>query len=377
MTKPPPKQATSPQYQPRPGRHGSRKKARPPDSTRRAMRGGRLTAIFQSRTSAIAITLVAVATVAAATVGVVEVAAPDKMLQQPPLVGATPAIGSFSQHPVRIKLPAAPDSYLGAYVDGVPGHYAPIASFAAAAAEPNIVVYYSGWNEPFQTGFATQVADHNAVSLVQLEPGRTSLAVIAAGGYDTYLKTFATAVASYGAQTGRGVIISFGHEPNGPWYPWGRGHVSPATWIAAWRHIVNVFRQQGADNVAWLWTVNIIATRSGIASPAAWWPGSSYVTWIGIDGYFYKSSWTFASLFGPTIKVVRTLTFDPILISETGVASAIGQPGRIANLFAGIRAYGLLGFVWFNAKRKEDWRLSSSQAIAAFRKGAQTFGRPA
>jgi hypothetical protein len=62
------------------------------------MRGGRLTAIFQSRTTAIAITVVAVATVAAATVGVVEVAAPDKMLQQPTLSSVTPAIGSFSHH---------------------------------------------------------------------------------------------------------------------------------------------------------------------------------------------------------------------------------------------------------------------------------------
>ena len=34
--------------------------------------------------------------------------------------------------------------------------------------------------------------------------------------------------------------------------------------MAAWRHIVTVFRQQGADNVTWLWTVNIIDQRDGI-----------------------------------------------------------------------------------------------------------------
>ena len=78
--------------------------------------------------------------------------------------------------------------------------------------------------------------------------------------------------------------------------------------MAAWRHIVTVFRQQGADNVTWLWTVNIVDQKGGIPSPAAWWPGASYVTWVGIDGYYLKPSWKFAPLFGPTIKAVRHLT---------------------------------------------------------------------
>ena len=29
-----------------------------------------------------------------------------------------------------------------------------------------------------------------------------------------------------------------------------------ATFVAAWRHIVTLFRAEGADNVTWLWTVN-------------------------------------------------------------------------------------------------------------------------
>ncbi len=102
-------------------------------------------------------------------------------------------------------------------------------------------------------------------------------------------------------------------------------------------------------------------------------PGSSYVTWVGIDGYYRRPSWTFASLFGPTIKAVRKLTLDPILISETAAPGATAQPAKIANLFAGVRAYGLLGFVWFDANRKRDWRLSSPAAIAAYRQGAETY----
>ena len=132
--------------------------------------------------------------------------------------------------------------------------------------------------------------------------------------------------------------------------------------------------------MTWLWTVNIINdTRNGnIPRPTQWWPGNSYVNWVGIDGYYLKPSWQFAPLFGPTIKAVKTLTSDPILIAETGAAPAAGQPAKIADLFAGIRLYGLLGFVWFDATTRngEQFDLSSPAAIAAFRKGATTYHRP-
>ena len=354
MTVPPPELVTQqPSQPPRPGRHLGRGMAR-----------GLVSAVI-------------VAVVAAVTAGLVHVAAPADRKQSPSLSGPV-SIGAFSQHPVVITLPAHPASYLGAFAKGVPGSYAPIETLAkATGVRPNIVLYYSGWLEKFRSAFAIQVKNKGGVPFIQIEPSGVNLAAIAAGEFDTYLETFATAVASYGAKTGQGVIIGFGHEMNGYWYSWAHRHTSPAVFVAAWRHVVNVFRQQGADDVTWLWTVNIISEPAGIPSPAPWWPGSSYVTWVGIDGYYLKSSWTFASLFGPTIKAVRTLTFDPILISETGAAPAAGQPAKIADLFAGTRAYGLLGLVWFDANAVDDWRLTSPASIAAFARGAKTFKRPA
>jgi mannan endo-1,4-beta-mannosidase len=296
---------------------------------------------------------------------------------QPPAASGAPSIGEFSHHPVVITLPARPASYLGAFVKGVPASYAPMENFANATGEhPNVALYYSGWYEKFRPAFAVQAKRNGAVPFVQIDPSGVDFKAIAGGAYDTYLETLATDVASYGAMTGQGVIIGFGHEMNGSWFSWGYGHVAPALFVAAWRHIVNVFRKQGADDVTWLWTVNIIDKRGGIPSPVRWWPGSSYVTWIGIDGYFLKPSWTFASLFGPTIKALRALTFDPVLISETGAAPAVGQPAKIADLFAGVRDYGLLGFVWFDARGVQDWRLSGAPSFTAFRRGARTFGRP-
>jgi hypothetical protein len=102
------------------------------------------------------------------------------------------------------------------------------------------------------------------------------------------------------------------------------------------------------------------------------------VTWVGIDGYYLKANWQFAPLFGPTIGAVRALTGDPILIAETGAVPDAGQPAKIADVFAGIHAYGLLGFVWFDSTNRtgQEFGIGSTAAFAAFRKGASTFTRP-
>jgi mannan endo-1,4-beta-mannosidase len=275
--------------------------------------------------------------------------------------------------PRWLPLPVAARSYLGVYLRSAPGSYAAVDKFAKAIGrEPNVVSSYSSWLEPFQAKFAEAAARRGAVPIIQINPDHVSLAAIAAGRYDRYLNSYAATIRSYG----KPVILGFGHEMNGWWYSWGYSHTPASEFVAAWRHIVDVFHGQGAGNVTWLWTINVIASSSNIRGPGPWWPGSAYVTWVGIDGYYLKRSWTFASLFGPTIKAVRDLTPDPILISETGAAPASDKPAKISDLFTGIREYGLLGIVWFDERGYRDWRLDDSSALTAFRQGARTFHRP-
>ena len=102
-------------------------------------------------------------------------------------------------------------------------------------------MYYSGWCVPFPTKFATTVANKGAVPLVQMDPDNISLRQIASGQYDGYLSAYAEAVRAYQHP----VILSFGHEMNGNWYTWGYGNTSPAVFVAAWRHIVKLFRYPG------------------------------------------------------------------------------------------------------------------------------------
>jgi hypothetical protein len=262
--------------------------------------------------------------------------------------------------------------YVGVHVQDAPASYYGVEQFAGAiGTQPNIVSYYSPWLESFQADFAASAEDHGAITVVQIDPKNVSLASVVLGEYDGYLRSYAAAVKAFGGH----IIISFGHEMNGNWYSWGYKHTSPKVFIAAWRHIVSVFRSVGAGNVSWLWTVNVVDNNLPvpIPDPSPWWPGPSYVTWVGIDGYYYNSSTSFASLFGPTIVSVRQFTNDPILIAETGADISAGQPAKIRDLFDGVETYGLLGFMWFDENTEgRAWRISSPEAFASFGKGAKS-----
>jgi hypothetical protein len=126
-----------------------------------------------------------------------------------------------------------------------------------------------------------------------------------------------------------------------------------------------VFRHAGADNVTWLWTVNVI-TPGGPAI-RDWWPGNSYVTWAGIDGYLYERYQDFSNTFAPTVSALRRITAKPILIGETAVGQVAGQAAGIPRLFAGVARAHLLGLIWFDEAQSgglyaQDWRLEGHPA---------------
>ena len=275
-------------------------------------------------------------------------------------------LGAYAPKPVK---PSA-GGYLGVAEAGETTSYQPVDDFAAAVGrKPDIVLYYSTWKRPFNMRFAAQVHAHGATPFVQIDPGHTSLATIASGRDDAFVRSYADQVRAYGHQ----VIIGFAAEMNGDWDPWGYRHTPVRVFVAAWRHLVTVFRQQGAGNVIWLWTVDL--TEAGTGPIQDWWPGAGYVTWVGIDGYYFRPTDTFASVFGSTIPQVRALTGKPILLSETAVGPNAGQFTKISDLFGGMRQYRTLGLVWFdkvqhNGIYHQDWRIENNpQADAAFRLG--------
>ncbi len=288
-------------------------------------------------------------------------------------VAASRLAQSSSDPPAaHASLPSELAAYLGAFEPRSPPDYGVVAGFGRMAGrQPNLVGYYSGWAQPFDMSFAQTIRKHGVIPFVQIDPTAASISAIASGTYDDYLRSYADSVRNFR----HAVVIGFGHEMNAPWYPWGYKHVPAATFVATWRHIVTLFRGQGADNVTWLWTLE--ADQAGTGPITSWWPGAQYVTWVGIDGYYYRSSDTFASVFGQTIDQVRAFTSKPVLLSETAVGPEAGQFAKIQDLFHGMATYKTLGLVWFDKTQHgsifhQDWRIEGNlQAEISFRLGVR------
>jgi mannan endo-1,4-beta-mannosidase len=269
-------------------------------------------------------------------------------------------------------------SYLGVFETGSPPSFEPLTEFGKAAGrQPNLVGYFSGWAQPFDGSYARSITEHGIIPFVQIDPTFAKVSAIDSGAYDSYLKAYAQSVRAFGHP----VVIGFGHEMNAPWYPWGYGHLAPAAFVRTWRYIVTLFRTEGADNVTWLWTIN--ADRPGTGPIADWWPGQQYVTWVGIDGYYFRPSDNFMSVFGRTINQVRHFTEKPILLSETAVGPQAGQFVKIGDLFRGMAKFKTLGLVWFDKAQHDgifhqDWRIEDSQtAEYSFKLGVRDELAPA
>ena len=182
-----------------------------------------------------------------------------------------------------------------------------------------MAVRYSGWHQGFKTTFVAGTRTAGAVPFVQIEPRDANLAAIARGADDSYLRAYADAVAAYHGA----VVIGFGQQMNEHEFSWGYLRTSAAVFVQAWRHIVDIFRAQNADNVTWIWTIG----KSNATAPPLrdWWPGAGYVTWVGVEGYYDSP----ASAFAGTIASVRHITEDPVLLfGDSRAMNRAGAGGR-------------------------------------------------
>jgi len=184
---------------------------------------------------------------------------------------------------------------------------------------------------------------------------------IVAGKYDTDINDFAHAVKTQLSPYGRTIIRPF-WEFNYTGSEWNDVNYggNAATFVAAWQHFVNIFRADGVTNVKWDWNPNRTAGQS--QDPTAYYPGSGYVDWIGIDAY-PKHQWL-------TLQQLVTTSgggagFDwydtfktygkPLMVGETGI-----QP---ENAYSG----GQTRATWWNDALTElEGPLSAIRAIEYF-----------
>lgn len=281
--------------------------------------------------------------------------------------GADPSQSTDSDVPYDVVPLIKPKKkYYGAALAGAPSSMKPVDAYTRLTGkQPNLIEYYAAWGDGFDASGVRRAWKEGAMTLMSWEPFDTSLADIAAGKSDAYIKKYATAVRKLNLP----VVIDFADEFNGQWEKWGTKYVTPQQFVAAWRHIHDTFIDAGASNVIWAWTPNIINPVKNVQLKP-YYPGDGYVDWVGVVGYWtIDQDNAFSSVFGPTLDEIRAFTEKPVLLAETAAMAGERRRADIRNLFAGVEADdNILGFIWFDQKKRADWRLEASPlALKEFR----------
>src|SRR5581483_6745444 len=224
---------------------------------------------------------------------------------------------------------------------------------------PRIHLAYYSWESDW-TGDTTR-ADLAAgrIPLVNWEPARVDFASIVGGRLDATIQTRANGA----KELGKKFFLDFAAEMNGD-EGWG-GNNAPL-YVAAWRHIHDVFVAAGATNVVWAWCPNVTDIHGGNANTMDYYPGDAYVDWTGVDGYNWgtkNGGWqSFEQVF-QNIYPLLAAKNKPILIGETSSCPAGGDKAKwIDEIVPTLRRrFPLIkGVVWFDIDKECDWRISSS-----------------
>ena len=173
-------------------------------------------------------------------------------------------------------------------------------------------------------------------------------------------------------------MLRFNWEMNGFWFPWSEGvnGNTPGQFVAAWRHVHDIFTSVGATNVTWVWCPNVDLYNS-LTPLGELYPGDDYVDWVGVSGYYRTATSTppsFDATFGRTLaELKRVAPSKLVVLTEVGAGTT--EANRVAwinDFFAKMLQHPeVIGFNWFNDfKSGGDWRIGySTQTEAAFRTG--------
>jgi hypothetical protein len=81
------------------------------------------------------------------------------------------------------------------------------------------------------------------------------------------------------------IFLTVAHEPEASGQ---RAFGTAAQYIAAYRHVVTIFRGRGVKNVQWTWQMSAYSFHVPSSDPRAaarWYPGNAYVNDVAGDGY--------------------------------------------------------------------------------------------
>jgi len=246
--------------------------------------------------------------------------------------------------------------------------------------------WFNGREFPVET--AEWIRERGAIPFIRLmlrssteewarEPLYTLQAIID-GQFDEDLRRWGRRARRFGSP----LLVEYGTECNGDWFPWnGRWHGGgrtkgfgdpdkpdgPERFVAAFRHLVQTIRGAGADNITWVFHLDVND------SPDVKWnrfeqyyPGDDVVDWIGVSAYgpltpMRTECDSFREMMDRTSRRLdRLAPGKPVVVVEFGctAGSPAAKPDEWAEaafsaLFSN-RWPRIIGFSWWSERWEND-----------------------
>ena len=205
---------------------------------------------------------------------------------------------------------------------------------------------------------------------------RYSMASILAGDHDAALLAWARAAARVPGP----LMVEFGTEVNGAWFPWNGSWNGGATTDAygdptwpdgperfrdAYRHVVDLTRRAGARNLTWVFHLDASPEPDADWNAAHWYyPGDDYVDWIGFSAYGPQGPGDDYESFPPVLergyRAAASLSSSrPLALLEFAIAAGPrwSEPAWTRTAFAALasRRYArLAGISWWSERWRND-----------------------
>jgi len=252
------------------------------------------------------------------------------------------------------RLAVVPDkAYTGAYIDFGDTEDSvtleALENFEQLAGKHQAVIGFSSYwgKQTFPQKALDIIYAYGAVALIYWNPWgkpyyeeRTTdpfqLPDIASGKWDHYIDLWAGEAKKFG----RPILVSWGLEMNGSWFPWsgfffGAGKAIPGTnpvkyegpemFKKAYRHVVDRARAAGADNIIWVFHPNNTSDPNEPWNRMAnYYPGDRYVDWLGLSAYgqqYPQYGWVgFQTVLPDYYNEICSITPDkPFILAEWGI----------------------------------------------------------
>ncbi|MFA4992113.1 MAG: FlgD immunoglobulin-like domain containing protein [Candidatus Omnitrophota bacterium] len=169
------------------------------------------------------------------------------------------------------------------------------------------------------------------------------------------------------AQYGKPVILRILHEPTGQWYPWSFSNQQEADdYINAWKHIVQIYRDNGADNVVFVFSPHnyepdvIQQTRKYQLIDYVMYHLQEHINLIGVDAYSYPPSGGYINALATGLLDLVSKYQIPIMMGETSSAMSEQDKRIFWDYLARDSKNGMFPFIGIGvfsiAKDENGWK---------------------